>query len=183
MENQKSNKGLIALVVFLLLLVCGLGGYIYYDKVLNKETKEPKKTEKKVVEEKKEEEKKSYENYVGTWYNKETQDEISIKNVTDNEITFSWFIYRIASIDNDTTISFKDGKGIFYFEGHSDKNFDGKLTEDENFIKKTTIDLTNNGVNVIVEDVTSADSNYTLLNKSDAFNNIETKTYNHPEKK
>ena len=57
MENQKSNKGLIALVVFLLLLVCGLGGYIYYDKILNKETKEPKKSEKKEVKEKKEEKK------------------------------------------------------------------------------------------------------------------------------
>ena len=35
MENQKSNSGLIALVIVLFLLVLGLGGYIVYDKVLS----------------------------------------------------------------------------------------------------------------------------------------------------
>ncbi len=37
MENQKNNTGLIVLVIVLFLLVLGLGGYIIYDKVINKE--------------------------------------------------------------------------------------------------------------------------------------------------
>jgi len=39
LENQKNNGGLIALVIVLCLLVLGLGGYIFYDKVLS--NKEP----------------------------------------------------------------------------------------------------------------------------------------------
>ena len=37
MENNKSNKGLVGLVIVLIILVLGLGGYIVYDKVLNKD--------------------------------------------------------------------------------------------------------------------------------------------------
>ncbi len=44
MEN-KSNKGLIALVVILLVAVLGLTSYIVYDKVLSKEKEEKEKVE------------------------------------------------------------------------------------------------------------------------------------------
>ena len=47
-KNQKSGKGLIPVVVILVLIVLGLGGYIVYDKVVTKETKEPEKTETQV---------------------------------------------------------------------------------------------------------------------------------------
>ena len=47
-QNKKNGKGLISVVVILVLLVLGFGGYIVYDKVFNKETKEPEKTETKV---------------------------------------------------------------------------------------------------------------------------------------
>ena len=36
MEKEKNNKGLIALVIVLVVLVLGLGGYIVYDKVLSR---------------------------------------------------------------------------------------------------------------------------------------------------
>lgn len=48
-ENSKKNKGTMVVVIILVLLVLGLGGYIVYDKMLtkeSKETKEPAKTEK-----------------------------------------------------------------------------------------------------------------------------------------
>ena len=41
--EKKNNKGLIITVVILVLLVIGLGSYIVYDKVLNKEVQEPVK--------------------------------------------------------------------------------------------------------------------------------------------
>ena len=37
MEKEKKNNGLIVLVIILSLLVLGLGGYIFYDKVYNEE--------------------------------------------------------------------------------------------------------------------------------------------------
>lgn len=45
MENK--SKGKVVVIVILVLMVLGLGGYIVYDKVLNKETSEPVKAEKK----------------------------------------------------------------------------------------------------------------------------------------
>ena len=47
MEEKKSNKGLIGLVVVLIIMVLGLGGYIVYDKVLSTENE----TKKNNVEE------------------------------------------------------------------------------------------------------------------------------------
>ena len=50
-KNQKSGKGLIAVIIILVLLVLGLGGYIVYDKMLTKEstgTKDSETTETKV---------------------------------------------------------------------------------------------------------------------------------------
>lgn len=44
MENQKNNGGLIALVIVLCLLVLGLGGYIFCDKVLNNKKLEDNST-------------------------------------------------------------------------------------------------------------------------------------------
>lgn len=35
MEKKKSNKGLIGLIVFLIIIVLGLGGYVVYDIMLN----------------------------------------------------------------------------------------------------------------------------------------------------
>lgn len=44
--EKKSNKGLICLVIILIVLVLGLGGYIVYDKVLNVEKESNKEQEK-----------------------------------------------------------------------------------------------------------------------------------------
>jgi len=44
---EKKSKGKTVVIVILVLVILGLGGYIVYDKVLNKEIDEPVKTEKK----------------------------------------------------------------------------------------------------------------------------------------
>ena len=49
-KNQKSGKGKTVAIIILVSLVLGLGGYIAYDKVFTKETKEIEKTEKKVAD-------------------------------------------------------------------------------------------------------------------------------------
>lgn len=38
MENNKNSKGLIILIIILIICILGLGGYIVYDKILNKPT-------------------------------------------------------------------------------------------------------------------------------------------------
>lgn len=126
--------------------------------------------------------KKNYDSYVGTWYNSTTQNEITIKSVTNNSITFTWFLYRLTGIDDDTTINFSNGEAIFYFEGYDDKNFDSKNTEDEKYIRKATIKLDENGVNVNVEDVKSLDNNYLVLDEPSLVY-ITKGLYSHPEKR
>ena len=125
-----------------------------------------------------EEVKKDYSKYIGTWHNDQTQNEITIKKVTDNEITFTWFLYRIGGIDEDTTISFKDGKAIFFYQGYQDKNFDGNETEDEKYIRKATIELTD----VAVKDVNEIDANYEPLDNFLGSEHIKEDTYTHPNK-
>lgn len=53
MENKKSNKGLIVLIIFLIIIILGLSGYIVYDKFFdNKEVNTVEKKEKTKKEEK-----------------------------------------------------------------------------------------------------------------------------------
>lgn len=127
-------------------------------------------------------EKKDYSRYIGSWHNDETQNEITIKNITDNEITFTWFLYRLAGIDDDTTIAFNNGEAIFYYQGYDDKNFDSKQTEDEKYIRKATIKLLDNSVDVVVEDVNSIDSNYKILDNFAGSVYIKAGTYTHSNK-
>jgi hypothetical protein len=107
--------------------------------------------------------------YVGDWTNKNTQNVFTVKKVSDSEISFTWFLYRTANIE-DKTIKLKDGKGIFFME-YGNKKF-----------KKATIVLTDNGVNVVVEDVKSADSNYKLISDEGGFEYITAGTYKHESK-
>ena len=52
MENQKNNSGLMVLIVILCLIVLGLGGYIVYDKVINKEKSTEQNSAEEQIEEK-----------------------------------------------------------------------------------------------------------------------------------
>ncbi len=123
-----------------------------------------------------------YTSFIGTWYNTETQNELTITDINDKELKFTWAIYRIAVIENNT-ISFDNGKGVFYFEGYDDSNFDSKTTEDEKFIRKATIVLTDNGADVLIEEVNKIDNKYTSLGEIDGGVYIKPGTYAHPIKK
>ena len=175
MKKKSSNRIIIVLMGIIIIILSVLCVLFATEKLefksesnLNATTKEKNtnsKTEKNDSKEQKDnqvEGKKNYSNYIGTWRDNETQDEITIKNITDNEITFTWSLYRLISID-DAKVPFKDGKGIFFFQGYDDKNYDDNDKEDEKYMRKATIDLTNDGVNVIVEDVNKIDANSKIL--------------------
>lgn len=104
-----------------------------------------------------------YSAYNGTWLDNEN--EISIL-ATDEGIKFSWTLHRIATID-EVTIPFENGKGIFY------------LTDYNEFTRKATIELGDNGVNIIVEDVSAVDTNYIVLDEIPGVVYIEPGTYDY----
>ena len=74
----------------------------------------------------------------------------------------------------ETTIGIKDGKAIFYYKG-----CDGIELGNENYIKKVTIELTDKGVNVTVEDVTDSDDSYKLLDYCGKAAYVEKGEYTH----
>lgn len=49
--------------------------------------------------------------------------------------------------------------------GYDDKNFDGKDTDDEKFIRKATLELTKDGIYITIEDVNKVDDNYVVLDQ------------------
>ncbi len=68
-ENKKSTGKTVAIII-LVLLVLGLGGYIAYDKVIvkeSRETEEPIKTEKKVVDNSTSTQEETTADYVGAY--------------------------------------------------------------------------------------------------------------------
>lgn len=109
-----------------------------------------------------------YSKYFGIWSGQDG--EFEIKNIGNGYITCTWFIYRIASID-DVTLPFKDNKAVFYYQGYNDSNYNGVHDEGENYYRKATIELmTNGGVTVKVEDTTAEESRDNMqLNKSHEF--------------
>ena len=73
-----------------------------------------------------------------------------------------------------------EGANIAFTDLVIDEN--GKQTEDEKYIRKATIELADDGVNVIVEDVTSIDPNYKVLDNFAGSVYITEGTYTHPDK-
>ena len=193
MEKKENNVLVVVLmgiiiVIFLVLCILFATGKLMFNSGDREKTNVNEKDNTTVVEKDNGEDKqdsstkeeKNYDSFIGKWRNEETNDEITIKSLTNNEITFTWAVYRLASID-DATIPFKDGEAIFYYQGYNDKNYDNKNTEDEKYIRRATIELVDSGVNVIVEDVSSIDSAYKLLN-FDGSEYIKSGTYTHPSK-
>ena len=192
--EKKNNSGMLAgiligIIIMLLvvggLFVTGIIGFKTNTTTDNGQTSENNQGNNTISETQnsniQEKTKKNFDSFIGTWENEKTLNNIEIKKITDNEITFTWFLYRLTGIDDDTTISFDNGRGIFYFKGYEDKNFDSKETEDEKYIRKATIVLTDNGVDVIVEDVSSIDNNYKVVDNFDSVW-VKAGTYSHPTK-
>ncbi|MBR3362316.1 MAG: hypothetical protein IKG40_00135 [Bacilli bacterium] len=95
--EKKSNKGLIATIIFLILLVLGLGGFIAYDKVINK-PEEPKT--KKIKKETTNKENldvvaklliNKLDKYYVDYYDKKEQ--VDFENTSDKDLILGAFIY------------------------------------------------------------------------------------------
>lgn len=123
-----------------------------------------------------------YSKYVGSWRNDETQNEITIKSISNNTIVFNWFLYRLAGIDEDVSLPLNQNKATFYYQGYEDKNNDGKESDDEKYIRKATIQLNDSSVDVIVEDVDDLNSNYDVSAQFDGASLVKAGTYTHPDK-
>ena len=103
-----------------------------------------------------------YTKFIGTWHiNGDSQSYFYIENITENKIKFSWLKYRIARIDEET-IDFSNGKAYFYFQGTKENFSDGKKIGDTEYKRKATIELTEDGVNFIIEDVQSIEQDKLL---------------------
>lgn len=159
MKNSKSLVIFLVAIIVVLSLLCVLFATDVIDFNKGQSNNETNNNKNEV----------NYDEYIGTWKNNQTQNSITIKNISDDKITFTWFLYRLAGIDADTTIDFSNGKAIFYYEGTYDENYDGIITTDEKYMRKATIDLTGNGVTVIVEDVISIDEGFKVLSELNDF--------------
>lgn len=128
--------------------------------------------------------KTDYSKYFGTWTDGEN--EFTVRNIGNDLITFTWFIYRTASID-DVTLPFKDNKAVFYYHGYDDKNFNSKNEDDEFYCRKATVELKKNSISIKVENSTLEESNKNMsLDKTDLFGGgvyIEPGQYNFTTKK
>lgn len=161
-----------------------------------KQTNEPSKTEISTSEQNKTEtstsqsnktetSKTDYSKYFGTWSDG-SENEFTVRNIGNDLITFTWFIFRAASID-DVTLPFKDNKAVFYYHGFHDNNFNGKNEDDEFYCRKATVELKENSISVKVENSTLEESNKNMeLDKTDLFNGgvwIEPDQWNFTTKK
>ena len=63
-----------------------------------------------------------YSKYYGTWENESNSSELEIKSIENNVIVFTWFIYRLASID-DVALPIENNKAVFYYSGVDDSNY------------------------------------------------------------
>ena len=109
-----------------------------------------------------------YSKYYGTWGDN-NNNEFTVKNIGNDLITFTWFIYRTASID-DVTLPFEDNKTFFYYHGYDDKNFNSVNEDDEFYCRKATIELKEDSVFVKVENSTLEEANnYISQDKTDLF--------------
>ena len=129
--------------------------------------------------------KTDYSEYFGTWYDDE-KNEFIVRNIGNDLITFTWFIYRIASID-DVTLPFKNNKAVFYYHGYDDKNYNDKNDDDEFYCRKATVELKDNSISIKVENSTLAESNKNISqDKTDLFGGgsyIQPGQYNFTTKK
>ena len=159
-------------IIIIVIIAIGIG-ILYTTGMFNKKANIENNTNKE--EEKIEKDTIDYSSFIGTWNNDVTQNEIVIKSIENNKLTFTWVLYRITGLD-DITISFENGMGSFYFEGIDDFNDNQKV------IRKATIVFTDNGVDVLVEDVDKIDNKYKSLGDIDGGNYIKPGTYSHNNK-
>lgn len=167
MEEKRSSTGMTVLITVLVMLVLGLGGFIIYDKVLNK------KDEPQIKEDNKVEDKNN---------NTTVEEEPKIKNLSNDEkvkynkeLDKVWFsLYRLlpSSLEDlksgDTLISTKQNKVEFLLELISrDDSIDKKTdTRGTGSLDVKLSDFTAKYKEVFNEDITESDisKKYTIKN-------------------
>lgn len=171
MENEKKSSGTLVGILIGLVIALIIGGCLFAtgtisfkantttDNGQNNNNSQTDNNENTVIDDNNinQNNEMDYTKFIGTWHNDgDPQSYFYIENVTADKIKFSWLKYRIARID-DETIDFSNGKAYFYFQGTKEIYSDGKKIKDEEYKRKATIELTENGVNFIIEDVTSVE--------------------------
>ena len=101
-----------------------------------------------------------YSKYYGTWENESNSSGLEIKSIENNVIVFTWFIYRIASID-DVALPIENNKAVFYYSG-VDSNYNNVIEDNEHYYRKAILELKDNEVTVTVEEVTAEEYNNNL---------------------
>lgn len=95
-----------------------------------------------------------YSKYYGTWENESNSSGLEIKSIENNVIVFTWFIYRIASID-DVALPIENNKAVFYYSGVDNSNYNNVIEDNEHYYRKAILELKDNEVTVTVEEVTA----------------------------
>lgn len=117
-ENNKNSKGLIVLVIILIICILGLGGYIVYDKMLNKETKTTDNTKSSTT--------KPINNE--SEYDKTTSYDITLNN-NNHKIYYKYKI--VAGNDNYEDIQLaKENGDYIYNELHAEIYLDNSKIND-----------------------------------------------------
>ena len=99
---------------------------------------------------------KDYSKYLGSWSDN-NYNELIVKSIENNSITFDLSLYRITTI-HDITLPLEDDKAIFYYNGYDDKNFNEKHEDDEAYFRKATLQLSENSISIKIEDISSEES-------------------------
>ena len=102
-----------------------------------------------------------YSKYYGTWENESNSSGLEIKSIENNVIVFTWFIYRIASID-DVALPIENNKAVFYYSGVDDSNYNNVIEDNEHYYRKAILELKDNEVTVTVKEVTAEEYNNNL---------------------
>jgi hypothetical protein len=145
--NNNSNKGLVVLVIFLTILVIGLGGFIFYDKVLKDESTD--------IVDKKDGEENSTEI--------KEEDKVEIdenKEYVKNQIKVDNYKYNLNGKEHVVSLvySYEDADNEYYeeikYNVYTTIAFDGKLIDSTKVIttnyEETLIDV--NKINLVTKD-------------------------------
>ncbi len=171
---KNSSKLILIFAIVLMVIVIGIEGWYIFGILkkpdnnsnnINKTEKDDSMTvDNNVSNDKKNESNNNnaqvaqdYSKWLGKWTDNKNN-VFTVEKIENGTITFSWTLYRIASMGN-ITLPLNDSKAIFYFPVFEDKNYNGKQDEGELVYRKATVTLENSGVIVNVTNTTAEEAN------------------------
>ena len=118
----------------------------------------------------------NYNKYIGTWVDENNSSELNVLTIGNNQLAFSWTIYRIAGIDN-VVVPMENNKAVFYYQGYDDKNYNSKQDEGEYYYRRATIQLNTESININIENITSSEYDITKARDFDGSVYVDEGTY------